>query len=182
MIVALVSSTNFQAALNQFANLEYILKANIPPEFHRYVFLPGTSPTLSGHRADSDSAGNSSSYASRLLSNDSPTFQDQSTSPTSKRYRTTQLTYAAATVHPQRIPLTVFTLTRLIDTIYDSFVRKIGDQYATTVSIGELEAKVEETSNEVKAIRDGFDNKLVIITTSVEDLTTTVHINTRISQ
>jgi hypothetical protein len=92
------------------------------------------------------------------------------------------LTYAAATVHPQRIPLTVFTLTRLIDTIYDSFVRKIGDQYATTVSIGELEAKVEETSNEVKAIRDGFDNKLVIITTSVEDLTTTVHINTRISQ
>jgi hypothetical protein len=85
------------------------------------------------------------------------------------------LTYTAATVLPQRNPLTVSTLTTVLDTIYDSFIHKIGDQYATTVSIGELEDKVEETSNEIKAIKDGFNHKIVIITTSVEDLTTMVH-------
>lgn len=104
--VALAPTSTYEAALDQFASLHSGLMSAIASEFHGNVFVDTLPAGLIGQQIDSTLSCNCSAYADELLTLYNPQDGDaQSTS--TKRSRTTLLTYSAAVSshsHTHRTP------------------------------------------------------------------------------
>lgn len=170
--VALVSTSKYESALGQFANLFNILSGSIDPKYHSCVFVSGNRPKMSGRHVDSVSSGNYSSFADALLENYNPQTGEEQVPeyipPAVKRHRPAVLTYAQAaaptpipTLVAPAAPQTISAITQDdMEKLFTEFSKKFSTATNSTMSIAALEKQVQQTSSEIQEVKASFQTQL----------------------